>query len=143
MQSAENRGESVTDLVTLTSRSDSDFERSNVSLKENKPDGVNPNSNDIDYYIRKNEGKVLWFSADCMCIFKGSTKYSSKTNPERDSLDEVTGMREFDTFKVPFFENLFRCSSCFLEFLFVQGCNSNFYRYGSYVFHLFALQSRK
>ena len=25
-------------LVTLTSRSDSDFERSNVSLKENKPD---------------------------------------------------------------------------------------------------------
>ena len=42
-------GKSVTDLVTLTSRSDSDFERSNVSLKENKPDGVpgdgvNPNS---------------------------------------------------------------------------------------------------
>ena len=29
-------------LVTLTSRSDSDFESSNVSLKENKPDGVNP-----------------------------------------------------------------------------------------------------
>ena len=35
-------------LVTLTSRSDSDFESSNVSLKENKPDGVNPNSNDIN-----------------------------------------------------------------------------------------------
>ena len=51
-------------LVTLTSRSDSDFERSNVSLKENKPDGVNPNSNDIDCYVRKNEGKILWFSAD-------------------------------------------------------------------------------
>ena len=48
-------------LVTLTSRSDSDFERSNVSLKENKPDGVNPNSNDIDYYIRKNEGKFFGF----------------------------------------------------------------------------------
>ena len=30
-------------LVTLASRSDSDFESSNVSLKENKPDGVNPN----------------------------------------------------------------------------------------------------
>ena len=27
-------------LVTLTSRSDSDFESSNLSLKENKPDGV-------------------------------------------------------------------------------------------------------
>ena len=51
-------------LVTLTSRSDSDFESSNVSLKENKPDGVNPNSNDIDYYVRKNERKILWFSAD-------------------------------------------------------------------------------
>ena len=48
-------------LVTLTSRSDSDFERSNISLKENKPDGVDPNSNDIGYYVRKNEGKILWF----------------------------------------------------------------------------------
>ena len=52
-------------LVTRTSRSDSDFGSSNVSLKENKPDGVNPNSNDIDYYVRKNEGKILWFWADC------------------------------------------------------------------------------
>ena len=52
-------------LVTLTSsRSDSDIECSNVSLKENKPDGVNPNSNDIDYYVRKNGGKILWFSTD-------------------------------------------------------------------------------
>ena len=51
-------------LVTLTSRNDSDFESSIVSLKENKPDGVNLNSNDIDYYVRKNEGKILWFSAD-------------------------------------------------------------------------------
>ena len=53
-------------LVTLTSRSDSDFERSNVSLKENKPDGLNPIFNDIDHYVRKNEGKILWFSADCL-----------------------------------------------------------------------------
>ena len=42
-------------LVTLTSRSDPDFESSNVSLKENKPDGVNPNSNDIDCYERMKE----------------------------------------------------------------------------------------
>ena len=52
-------------LVTLTSRSDSDFERSNHSLKENKPDGVDPNPNDLDYYVRKNDGKILSFSADC------------------------------------------------------------------------------
>ena len=51
-------------LVTLTSRSDSDIESSNVSRKENKPDGVNPNSNDTDYYVRKNERKIQWFSAD-------------------------------------------------------------------------------
>ena len=50
----------------VTSRSDSDFERSNVNLKENKPDGVDPNSNDLDYCIRKNEEKILWFSADCI-----------------------------------------------------------------------------
>ena len=42
-------------LVTLTSRSDSNFESSNVNLKEAKPDGVIPNSNGIDYYVRKNE----------------------------------------------------------------------------------------
>ena len=63
-QSTKNRRKKVSSiLVTLTSHSDSDFKRSNVSLKENKPDGVNPNSNDIDYYVRKNEGNVLWFSA--------------------------------------------------------------------------------
>ena len=52
-------------LVTLTSRSDSDFERSNVSLNEDTTDGINSNSNDIDYYVRKNEGKIIRFSADC------------------------------------------------------------------------------
>ena len=51
-------------LVTLRSRNDFNFESSNVSLKDNKPDGVNPNSNDIDYYVRKNDGKILCFSAD-------------------------------------------------------------------------------
>ena len=53
-------------LVTLRSRSNTDFKYSNASLKENKPDGVDPNSNDIDYYVRKNEGKILWFSAECI-----------------------------------------------------------------------------
>ena len=47
--------------VTLTSRSDFDFERSNVSLKENKPDEVNRNSNDMDDCIRKNKGKFYGF----------------------------------------------------------------------------------
>ena len=55
-------------LVIFTSRCDSDFESSNVSLEENKPDGVNSNSNDIYYYVRKNEGKMRRFLADCiMC----------------------------------------------------------------------------
>ena len=53
-------------LVTLTSRSDSNFERLNISLKENKRDGVDSNSNGFDYCVRKNEGKILWFSADCL-----------------------------------------------------------------------------
>ena len=53
-------------LVTLTSRSDSDVESSDVSLKESKPDGANPNFNDIDYYVRKNDEKIIWFSADCI-----------------------------------------------------------------------------
>ena len=59
-------GKVSTILVTLTPRSDSNFESSDVSLKEAKPDGVIPNSNDIDYYVRKNQGKIRWFSADCV-----------------------------------------------------------------------------
>ena len=51
-------------LVTLKSSSDSNFERSNISLKENIPDGVDPNSDGHDYYGRKNERKMRWFSAD-------------------------------------------------------------------------------
>ena len=53
-------------LVTLMSRSDSNFERSNTSLKENKQDAVDPNSNGLEYCVRKNEGIILWFSADCL-----------------------------------------------------------------------------
>ena len=61
-------------LVTVTSRSDSDFERSNVSLKDNKPDGVNPNSNDIDYYLRKNEGKFDGFRQSVHCRLASDKK---------------------------------------------------------------------
>ena len=55
-------------LVTLTSRSSSNFERSNISLEENKPDGVDPNSNGLDCRVQKNEGKNLRFLADCIVI---------------------------------------------------------------------------
>ena len=51
-------------LVALTSCNDSNFERSNISLKETKPDGVDSNSNGLDYCVRNNEGKIRWFSAD-------------------------------------------------------------------------------
>ena len=52
-------------LVMLTSRSDSYFERSNISFCENKLDGVELNFNAFDDRVRKNEQKILWFSADC------------------------------------------------------------------------------
>ena len=51
-------------LVTLTSRSDSNFERSNVILRKNKRDGVDSKSDGLDHCFRKNEEKILWFSAD-------------------------------------------------------------------------------
>ena len=51
-------------LVMHTSRSDSNFERSNISFKETEPDGVDWNSNGLDYCVRNNEGKIRWFSAD-------------------------------------------------------------------------------
>ena len=49
-------------LVTLTSRSDSDFKR---SKKINLMALTNPNSNDIDYYVRKNEEKILYKTVPC------------------------------------------------------------------------------
>ena len=57
-------GKSATDSGYAYARSDSDFEPSNISFKENKPDGVDLNSNGLDYSARKNEGKILRFSAD-------------------------------------------------------------------------------
>ena len=56
----------VIDLVTLTPPSNSDFERSNISLKENIPDDFDLNSNGLDYYVRKNGRKIVLFSADCI-----------------------------------------------------------------------------
>ena len=52
-------------LVTLTSCSDSDFERSNIDFKENKLGGIDLNSKGLDYCVRENEGNVLWFLVDC------------------------------------------------------------------------------
>ena len=51
-------------LVTCTSCRGSDLERCNISFKENKPDGVDLNGNSLDFCGRKNEGKILWFSAE-------------------------------------------------------------------------------
>ena len=53
-------------LVMLTSRSASNFERSNISVKENKRDGADQNSNGFDYCVQKKEGKIRWFSEDCI-----------------------------------------------------------------------------
>ena len=63
-------------LVTLTSHNDSNFESLNFSLKESKPDGINPNSNYIDYFVRKSEGKILWFSADRVPVIRESWSFS-------------------------------------------------------------------
>ena len=51
-------------LVTLTSRSDSDIERTNISFYENELDGVERNSKRLDDRFQKNGQKVPWFSAD-------------------------------------------------------------------------------
>ena len=43
------------------SRSDSNFEQSNISLKYNKWDGVELNSSSLEYCVRKNEEKFYGF----------------------------------------------------------------------------------
>ena len=57
-------------LVALKSHSDSNFERSNISFKENEPDGVDPNSNGFYYCVRKKEGRTLQFPAGCSGWFE-------------------------------------------------------------------------
>ena len=54
-------------LVMLMSRNDSDFERWNICFKENKPDDVDLNSDDLDYCVRNlKQGKIPYFSADSL-----------------------------------------------------------------------------
>ena len=58
-------------LVTLTSCSDSNFERSHISLKENKRGGVDSNSNGFDYCVRKSEGKFYGFRQTVLFLERG------------------------------------------------------------------------
>ena len=51
-------------LVTLTSRCDFSFECSSIRFNENKLDGVDLSSDGLDYCVRKNREKFLWFSVD-------------------------------------------------------------------------------
>ena len=48
-------------LVTLTSHVDSDFEHSNISFKENKPDGVDMNSNVLTTAFERTKEKFYCF----------------------------------------------------------------------------------
>ena len=49
-------------LITLTSHSDSHFERSNTSFSENKLAGVDLNSNRCECGVRMYGGKIMWVS---------------------------------------------------------------------------------
>ena len=53
-------------LVTLTSHSDYDFERSNISFKENKPDGVDLNSNVVTTAFERTKEKFYDFRQTAM-----------------------------------------------------------------------------
>ena len=72
-------------LVMLMSRSGSDFERSSIRSKENKTDGVDPNHNVLDCYIRKKEGKALWYSAVCDYTIKRSVLHQHCCSVNIDS----------------------------------------------------------
>ena len=52
-------------LVTLTSRTDSDFERSNIRFKQNKQDDVDLNSNDLDRFERAKEKFYGFRQTEC------------------------------------------------------------------------------
>ena len=61
IQSAANRNKLSPILVMLTPCSDYDFERSNINLKENKPDGVELYSDGHDYCVQRTKEKLYGF----------------------------------------------------------------------------------
>ena len=56
-------------LVMLMSHSDFTIECSNISLKENKWDDVDLNSNDLDNCVRKKEGKIICLGQTDLQLF--------------------------------------------------------------------------
>ena len=64
-------------LVTVTSHSDSNFERSNISLKENKRDGVDQNHNGLIHATAAFERKKKKFYGfqQTVNIFNQRTDY--------------------------------------------------------------------
>ena len=56
-------------LVTLTPRSDSDFERSHISVKENKLDGVDLNTNCLTVAFDRTKEKLYGFRQTVLVEF--------------------------------------------------------------------------
>ena len=74
-------------LVTFTSRSDSYFQRLNISFYASKLDGVELNSEGLDDRVRKKGQKILWLSGDCI----GSRRNNPKVNdPSFDKNCEIS-----------------------------------------------------
>ena len=82
-------------LVTFTSNSDSNFERSNISFKENKLDGVDLNSNSFFCCVRKKEGRTLRFSADSDSVTSPYFEYQEERDRQFLQLLTVTSVLLF------------------------------------------------
>ena len=78
-------------VVTLTSRSDFNLKRSNISLKENKQDGVDLNSNCLHSCVRRNEGKFYGFQKTDLCYPNDVIQWMwNRLNPNRPDWSFLT-----------------------------------------------------
>ena len=65
--------------VTLTPHRDSDFESSNISVHDNKLDGIDLSSNSLDYCIRKSGRNILWCFGRLLNLVENHNYYSDKS----------------------------------------------------------------
>ena len=90
--------------------SDPDFERLNISFKENIPDGVDLNFNRLNCCIRKTEGENLQFSEDCfrqtVLFIKLNWNYKSPGLIKSNDTSRTIPLFTFKTLRMSFADRM-------------------------------------
>ena len=81
-----------------------------LSFKENKLDGIDLNTTGLDYCVRENAGKIVWFSADSIWLLL----IHCYLNAKKSSMLFVFRHNPFNTFEMQTALNLGYGSNAFM-----------------------------